>query len=447
MLSTVQSYSSVGNTNFKVNSFPCLHQERASSSPASNCEGKIKEIFFYPYHSSCCFYDEIYDRTPGFAKSMRGMIWPNKFTKNIDVLKAFDAESILSPFSFEGGNVRCADGFMYIGSDTVSFNRDILAIKSGSEQEVFDGVNRMSDWFQSQVVMFGDASLVLSKQPIKHIDLFCTFLGGRKVVVGDVNYAIDIITKRKDWESILMSSVFDIDRLVHKQQMGNEDFYSYSPFNAIDPISFKRNPTAVKTYVAFLAYILRQYRNRYIYRQRDADFKEIWDDGSLGEGELSVEEGLKMFSLPFSDETIKDILGGYNNAAVYMDSVATQLRQSGYEVFRCPLLPHIPRLLNGIGREMKAPLITYNNALVECYDSNRIVYMPEYGLKFPTVNYNGYVVGNVLNELDIEARHVFERAGAVVRGINTGFNLTTLQSQVNCMTLERREAFNPDYSR
>jgi len=79
-----------------------------------------------------------------------------------------------SELYFEGGNVVSDDDFILIGANTIRYNAIELNI---SEAEV---VNRFQDELGRQVLVIGPYP-----QPIAHIDMMMTPLGGGRMLVGD----------------------------------------------------------------------------------------------------------------------------------------------------------------------------------------------------------------------------------------------------------------------
>ena len=88
-----------------------------------------------------------------------------------------------SPLYFEGGNIASDESVIFLGADTVV--RNVVDL----ELEPAEIVHRFEELLGAPVVVLGP-----SPQPIAHIDLAFTPLGGGRVVVADARWGADLVS-------------------------------------------------------------------------------------------------------------------------------------------------------------------------------------------------------------------------------------------------------------
>lgn len=214
-----------------------------------------------------------------------------------------------SALYFEGGNIVSDSDFVFVGANTIRYNA--LALQKSEIDVVLD--------FQQEL---GRPVLVIGPfpQPVAHIDMMLTPLGGRRVAVADTSAAIRIA------EQALQN---DPDSVAEFEQFCEANFFGHP---------------SIKT--------------------------------------LLGSEGQKI-SAPRVRGKTRDMIKLSRDIAPVLDGIANSLEEHGYRVERIPFLFGGPESRNAPGEEtgMQAtyPMLTYNNVLLEVDAGRRRVYLPRYG--------------------------------------------------------------------
>ncbi len=216
-----------------------------------------------------------------------------------------------SSFYFEGGNIVSDEDAAFVGANTIRLN----AIEMGiSETDVVKG-------FEQEI---GRQLLVIGPfpQPVAHIDMMLTPLGGKEVVLADTRTGVKIAE------------------------------------NAL-----KKDPDSVEAFESFC---------------------EQYFFGSPSIQELKGVDGSKITPPEIKGKT-KDMIALSKKIAPVLDGIALSLKKFGYSVHRVPFLFGGPESLgDALGREQlptqaSYPMLTYNNVLIENSRNKKIVYLPQYG--------------------------------------------------------------------
>ncbi len=267
-----------------------------------------------------------------------------------------------SPFFMDGGNVKSVDGTLFVGPKIIHFNLE-QAGKKPTEQNIAEMLKRMSDWFSQPVEMLGPLQKDAPRfyyQPILHLDLCVTPLGRKKVAVGDVKLAVNALAKYRD----------SFKKEFEKELQGT--------------LTHMRQSLGVDNEFRGLASKIRMHSDMI-----DALFDEDYLASEIAEKQA------------------------------YLDAIAVQMREGGYEVVRIPLVP-------GSSNDV---LVTYNNGLVEQEPGGAYrMYMPRY-----SSDGNG-----PMTQLDNASFAAITNSGVNVKQVRSGFENTVYGGSLNCRIITQR---------
>lgn len=226
-------------------------------------------------------------------------------------------ECDVSTLSFEGGNITADEQTVFLGADTVMFNIARLRL---DEAEV---LRRFETQLGRPVLVIGP-----SPQPVGHLDMMLTPIGGRRLVLADPAAGADLARQQLD---------DDPDSVAAFEQHCEETFFGRP------------------------------------------DIRELTD----AEGHT--------IAAPEVVGRTADVIE-YNRAiAADLDAVADELTERGYDVTRIPFLQAEPKLDPPRDNDSDTdaprrsrlrsdyPTLTYNNVLTEHTDDGDVVYVPQYG--------------------------------------------------------------------
>ena len=229
-----------------------------------------------------------------------------------------DWELRQSDLSFEGGNIVCNARHAFVGADTITDN----ALRTGLEAEEI--VRRFQHELGRRVLVLGP-----SPQPVGHIDMAVTPLGGNRIAVADTAWGARLA--RGDMQDA-PAKVKAFETACQTQYFGLPD---------------------IKTLL-------------------DIQGKAIVPPKVVGQTAEAVE----------TSEAI----------AVHLDGIAKGLTDQGYQVHRMPMLLWLgPPAEAPTSQSASAPAsgpadpkpgypcLTYNNVLLETADDGPVVYLPQYG--------------------------------------------------------------------
>lgn len=228
-------------------------------------------------------------------------------------------------FDFEGGNILADERYVFVGGNTIRHN----AIAEGLSDAVI--AERFQQQLGREVIVVGPVP-----QPIGHIDLMLTPLGGGRLVLADPGEGA---------------------RLVEE--------------------NLAATPDQVREF---------EQRCETLYFG-DPQVKQLVD-----------EQGQVMRPPEVVGETVRAIEHSRQIAPI-LDRLADDLRGRGFEIHRLPMLflptdkPHDDEVEQPSGNDEQDannpdetearvgyPYLTYNNVLLETDGERRIVYLPQYGL-------------------------------------------------------------------
>jgi len=227
-----------------------------------------------------------------------------------------------SQLVFEGGNIVADEEFAFIGGNTIRHNAITL------EQTEVEMVREFERELGRRVLVVGPVP-----QPIGHVDMMLTPLGGRGLLLAD-----------PDWGARLAE-----EELLHRPEV-------VEAFERKCERFFFGHPS--------IRYLL------------DRDGQTVTPPEVVGMTRKAIEDS--------------------RTIAPGLDRLAAELSSYGYEVARVPFLftrseirQENSRQATGQSNEPSAsepepyrptyPEITYNNVLLETFSGRRIVYMPQYG--------------------------------------------------------------------
>lgn len=216
-----------------------------------------------------------------------------------------------APFAFEGGNIVADESRVFVGANTIRFN---ALAKNLPEEEI---ARLFQDEFGKAVIVVGPAP-----QPIGHIDMMLTPLGGKRLMLADPG-----------WGAALAQQ--DLDG--NPQAVATFEQSSESNFFGLPEIIELKTP----------------------------DGDKIRAPEIIGASRFAIEDSKAI--------------------AEALDQVGASLEKLGFEVFRVPYLYRKADWPEAIadGETIPArpgyPQITYNNVLLESDGAQNTVYLPSYG--------------------------------------------------------------------
>ncbi len=213
--------------------------------------------------------------------------------------------------NFEGGNIVADRDFVFIGANTIRRN---AIDKNKTERAIAE---QFREELGKQVIVIGPAP-----QPVGHIDMMLTPLGGRRLMLADPGWGARIATQATTDNPAALAAF---------ENNAEADFFGHRDITSVTALSGEiiRPPAIVGTT-----------------RLAIADSEAI---------------------------------------APTLDRVADTLTDLGFEVFRVPYLQRMPPPLESIaaGETITSqpgyPQLTYNNVLIETDDARNTVYLPAYG--------------------------------------------------------------------
>ncbi|MDO8509579.1 MAG: hypothetical protein Q7S24_00360 [bacterium] len=339
----------------------------------------------------------------------------NEYSKFLSELAvSLGLEIIHCPFYFEGGDIKVIADKMYLGTKTVVDNlKDRRADDQTTEYQKL--LKEFSDFFGMEVVVVGQQNFSsklehatyaseLTFPPLFHLDLYYTPLGNNDkgqplVAIGDVSLFYKIIKEQgDDWVEQLHNS-FEAVKARKKQES----------------IGFDSNKINVKALESGI---------------RNATGPEMKGDFD----QFLQKDGRRMIR---SASLIRRI-------SLYLDQVADEARQRGFEVVRLPLMPQIADAPFSINLGDTA-LITYNNSLVEDFtdkgEHKKRVWLPNYGRTWKSKkDPDGKRKStDLLDIVDREAERILRGVGCIVQNVDFGVEHTVDDGSLHCRLLEFRE--------
>lgn len=218
-------------------------------------------------------------------------------------------EAKVSELYFEGGNIVSDDESIFVGGNTIRMNASRLQIDDR------DVVLRFQEELGRPVLVIGPVP-----QPVAHIDMMLTPLGGGRIALADPGHGARIIGNAlRD----------DPETLGRFERQCEGDFYGHPSIEAI----------------------------------RGPDGQDIHAPELTGEARRMAEISEQL--------------------APTLDGVAASLEEFGFRVYRIPFLFGGPESREDqIEESIQAafPMLTYNNVLLEQRGSEERVYLPRFGL-------------------------------------------------------------------
>ncbi len=337
--------------------------------------------------------------TPNYQAKKDKELQLNQYSET--AAEGLGLKRIECPFYFEGGDIRVAESKMFIGLDTILDNLKASKI-SITLDAILEMAQKFSRWFGMEEVevvgldyvkkIISDQSFRQSNQiekdkmlrpPFFHTDLYFTPLGGGKVAIGDIKQFFRILSESGcDEKNIKYSFLQVLNKL-------NEQLKGFSKL---------------------------------------ADFERMLKD-CVGTILDVVNSGQSIENHP-----------AIGRIQLFLDRVAEQMEESGFEVIRLPIMPNF-------GNERtndRSAMITYNNSLVEKYfDGQSVVsriWLPSYGANRRSIDNDGRrVPADALDMVDDEARRILKNNGIEPLPIETGFERSLYGGSLNCSLLEKRQ--------
>jgi hypothetical protein len=347
-------------------------------------------------------------------------------------------EVVHAPFYFDGGNIRSADGVVFLGPqvlrNNVVFSKIDSVIRTPEEEEkllVKDVTLEAVKNIQKDIEKFlqGETQIVggekyateYEAQPIYHIDLFFTPLGDDAFAIGDTNVVADLMREYEDDEGnvseAMLASFMQILKKEDERLGDNFDEYIDLEYEESDDEDSEGGDLGGGSEMVYPMgsfalgdeYLPNMFNDR-IYRK--------------------LKENKNLENAQGEDEAL------LHDAIQFLDDTQKQISSMGSRVVKVPFIP----LANP--KEQKGAFITYNNVLIDRggEDGKPRVFLPYYGKKKPFSHERDAVHPyDFFERLDEIAYKAYAEGGYEVVSIGNRFDRLARNGALNCSLLETRD--------